>query len=62
MGGLIEQLTRKLGMGHVLAIVVGTVIGSGVFINLPIVAKVTGSPGLAIWAWLLGGLFWIPQI
>jgi fructoselysine transporter len=56
------ELTRKLGMGHTVAIIVGTVIGSGVFFNLPIVAKVTGSPMMAALAWLIGGLVWIPQI
>lgn len=44
------------------AIIVGTVIGSGVFITLPIVARVTGSPMLAVLAWLIGGIIWIPQI
>ncbi|MBN1541681.1 amino acid permease [candidate division KSB1 bacterium] len=58
----IEYLERKLGLGHALAIVVGTVIGSGVFINLPIVARTTGSPMMAALAWFLGGLVWIPQI
>ncbi len=56
------ELERKLTLNHTLAIIVGTVIGSGVFINLPIVAKVTGSPGLAVLAWFLGGLIWFPQI
>jgi len=46
----------------VLAIIVGTVIGSGVFITLPIVARETGSPNLAVLAWLIGGIIWIPQI
>ena len=40
----------------------GTVIGSGVFINLPIVAKATGAPYLSVLAWFLGGLLWFPQI
>ncbi|MBL7075766.1 amino acid permease [candidate division KSB1 bacterium] len=56
------QLTRKLNLSHTLAIIVGTVIGSGVFINVPVVAKVTGSPLLAAIAWLVGGLIWIPQV
>ena len=56
------ELKRKLGLWHAVAIIVGTVIGSGVFITLPIVARVTGSPGLAVLAWLIGGLIWIPQI
>jgi|YelNatPaOPRAMG01_1025707.scaffolds.fasta_scaffold00261_16 fructoselysine transporter len=56
------ELGRKLGLGHAVALIVGTVIGSGVFITLPIVAKVTGSPLLALAAWFVGGLIWIPQI
>jgi fructoselysine transporter len=58
----IAELTRKLNLGHVLAIIVGTVIGSGVFITLPLVARETGSPMLAVFAWLIGGVIWIPQI
>ena len=45
-----------------ISIVVGTVIGSGVFITVPIVARETGSPYLAVLAWLIGGIIWIPQI
>jgi len=56
------NLGRKLNLGHSLAIIVGTVIGSGVFITLPIVARATGAPLLAAAAWLIGGLIWIPQI
>ncbi len=56
------ELQRKLNLWHTLALVVGSVIGSGVFINLPIVAGVTGSPMLSSLAWLIGGLVWIPQI
>jgi len=51
-----------LNLGHILAIIVGTVIGSGVFITLPIVARETGTPALAVLAWLIGGIIWIPQI
>ncbi|HMA62654.1 MAG TPA: amino acid permease [bacterium] len=56
------KLKRQLGMGHVISLILGTVIGSGVFINLPIVAKVTGSPWLAVIAWVIGGLIWLPQL
>lgn len=56
------ELKRELNFWHALAIVIGTVIGSGVFINLPIVASVTGSPIFAALAWLIGGIIWIPQI
>ncbi|MCF7798029.1 MAG: amino acid permease, partial [Candidatus Marinimicrobia bacterium] len=55
-------IKRELSLSHVLAIIIGTVIGSGVFISLPIVQKATGSPLLASIAWLVGGLIWLPQI
>ncbi len=53
---------RQLTLNHSLAIIIGTVIGSGVFIQLPIVQQATGSPGLAVIAWLIGGLIWLPQL
>lgn len=56
------QIRRELSMSHVLGIIIGTVIGSGVFINLPIVQRATGSPLLAVLAWFIGGLIWLPQI
>jgi len=56
------EIQRQLNIRHVLAIIIGTVIGSGVFINLPVVQQATGSPILASVAWLIGGLLWLPQI
>jgi fructoselysine transporter len=53
---------RQLSLLHISAIIVGTVIGSGVFISLPIVAKLSGSPGMTVVVWFLGGVLWIPQI
>lgn len=53
---------RQLTFLQTFAILVGTVIGSGVFISLPIVARIAGSPGMSICIWILGGLLWIPQI
>ena len=53
---------RQLSLNHSLAIIIGTVIGSGVFIQLPLVQQATGSPGLAVIAWLIGGLIWLPQL
>ncbi len=51
-----------MNLGHIVSIIVGTVIGSGVFITIPIVARETGSPSLAVLAWFIGGIIWIPQI
>lgn len=56
------ELGRKLTLTHVTSLVIGTVIGSGIFITLPLVARETGSPWLAGLSWLVGGLIWIPQI
>ncbi len=58
----VSGLRRELNLAQVLALILGSVIGSGVFITLPIVARETGSPGLAIVAWVLGGLIWLPQL
>ncbi|MBN1852577.1 MAG: amino acid permease, partial [Pirellulales bacterium] len=55
-------IIRQLSLNHSLAIIIGTVIGSGVFIQLPLVQQATGSSGLAVIAWLIGGLIWLPQI
>ncbi len=57
-----ETIQRQLNLKHSLAIIIGTVIGSGVFIQLPIVQQATGSPGLAVLAWIIGGLIWLPQL
>ena len=53
---------RQLSFWHTTALILGVVIGSGIFINLPIVAKIGLSPGISVLIWLLGGLVWIPQI
>jgi len=57
-----SEVKRELNLKYSLAIIVGTVIGSGVFIQLPLVQQATGSPGLAIIAWMIGGLIWLPQL
>jgi fructoselysine transporter len=53
---------RQLNLLQTASIIIGTVIGSGVFLSLPIVARIAGSPGMNILIWLLGGVVWIPQI
>lgn len=53
---------RQLSLLQTIAIVVGTVIGSGVFLSLPIVARIGGTPLLTVLIWFLGGVVWIPQI
>jgi len=56
------ELKRELNIWHVIALILGSVIGSGVFINLPIVAREAGSPWLAVAAWFVGGIIWLPQL
>ena len=53
---------RQLSLVQTSSIIIGTVIGSGVFISLPIVAAIAGSPGMTVAIWLLGGVVWIPQV
>lgn len=53
---------RTLNFLQASSVIIGAVIGSGVFLNLPIVAKYAGSPLNAVLIWFIGGLFWIPQI
>lgn len=56
------QPQRQLNLLQTISIIIGIVIGSGVFLNIPIVAKFSGSPLLSAVIWLLGGVLWIPQI
>ncbi len=53
---------RQLSFVQTSSIIVGTVIGSGVFISVPIIAAIAGSPGMSVAIWLLGGVVWIPQV
>ena len=48
-------LARKLGLADVTLIVMGGMIGSGIFVNPAVVAARAGSGAAAIGAWLLGG-------
>ena len=57
-----SEVKRQLNLFQVIAIIIGLVIGSGVFINIAPVQRATGSPGLAVIAWAVGGLFMLPQI
>jgi len=50
------QLERGLTLSHTIALVVGTVIGTGVFLKAAVMAQTVGSPGLVLWAWVLAGL------
>ena len=52
-----QKLTRKYGLLTAICMVVGTVIGSGIFFrNEEIIAVVGGQMWLGVFAWLTGGL------
>jgi APA family basic amino acid/polyamine antiporter len=50
------NLLRKLGLFDSTMIIVGIVIGSGIFLTTGIIAKSIPSPTLILLAWLVGGL------
>src|SRR6202166_534343 len=49
-------LARDLGVSHAMAVVVGTIIGSGIFLVPAEMMQAAGSAKLVYLAWLLGGL------
>ena len=49
-------LERKIGLVHAVAIVVGSIIGSGIFISPSFVLKNCNSVGLTLLVWAFGGL------
>ncbi|HEY9126656.1 MAG TPA: amino acid permease [Acidobacteriaceae bacterium] len=51
-----HQLPRVLGGSHALAIVVGTIIGSGIFLVPAEMMQAVGSSSLVYLAWIVGGL------
>jgi len=50
------ELLRDLGLSHATAIVVGTIIGSGIFLVPAEMMQAAGSAKLVYLAWLVGGL------
>lgn len=51
------QLARRLGLFDATMIVMGGIIGSGIFMNPSVVAQQVHTPFLILGAWSLGGLF-----
>jgi basic amino acid/polyamine antiporter, APA family len=49
------QLARRLGLFDATMIVMGGIIGSGIFINPSVVARQVGTPALILAAWAIGG-------
>ena len=52
----VPELSRVLGLFSIVGIIVGTMIGSGIFINPAKVAKDVGTPELMMAVWIVGGL------
>jgi APA family basic amino acid/polyamine antiporter len=50
------ELARDLGVSHASAVVVGTIIGSGIFLVPAEMTQAVGSAKLVYLAWLVGGL------
>src|SRR5215469_4488314 len=50
------DLARELGVSHATAIVVGTIIGSGIFLVPSEMMQAVGSAKIAYLAWVVGGL------
>lgn len=51
-----EELNRSLGLWSALSIVIGTIIGSGIFFKQASVLDSAGSSSLALLAWVIGGV------
>ena len=51
-----SQLVRGLSPIHAGALVVGTVIGTGIFLKAGIMSQVTGSPQWMLIAWVVAGV------
>ncbi len=51
-----HQLSRRLGLFDVAMLVMGGIIGSGIFMNPYVVAQQVRTPVLILGAWLLGGV------
>ena len=50
------ELARDLGVSHAAAVVVGTIIGSGIFLVPSEMMQAVGSAKLVYLAWIVGGL------
>ncbi len=51
-----EELRRELGLWGAVAVVVGTVIGSGIFAVPRAMVSHVGDPGAVFAVWIFGGI------
>ena len=52
-----KRLSRSIGLWSATAIVIGSVIGSGIFIRPADIAALVGSPLLIFSVWIVAGAF-----
>ena len=52
-----KGLVRELGLAHAASIVIGVVIGSGIFLVPAEMMRAAGSAKLVYLAWIVGGFF-----
>jgi len=57
-----QQLPRTIGFSTALSLVVGSVIGSGIFMRPVEIVQLLGSPWLVLLAWVLGGVFTLMMV
>jgi len=50
------QLKKEIGFSLAMSLVIGTVIGSGIFMKPGKVIEYAGGSTMALWAWVLGGI------
>jgi APA family basic amino acid/polyamine antiporter len=56
MSELDTGLRRVLGPWSAIAVVVGAIVGAGIFFTPTLVARMAGDANLAMWTWVAGGL------
>jgi len=54
-GAAAPDLLRRLGLLDAALLVMGGIVGSGIFLNPSVVARIVGTPALILGAWLFGG-------
>ena len=50
-----QNLVRGLSLTSATALVIGTMIGTGVYFKAAVMAQLVGSPGLVLAAWFVAG-------
>lgn len=51
-----QALEKTIGFWTAITVVIGTIIGSGVFVKPSVVLNHAGTSDMAIWAWVVGGI------